>query len=148
MSWAACCANKQMQDMFFGESSNMMYKDAAKGRREASCQVTLSQCQISEMVSCLSACSLHVCMQSRNVPSRTCTQTEICFWRHGLTPNMLFNTHTSFTIHTHACHHRAALASFFTFPVVNHAENHSVPEPALFIVLPLSSSNAYLSLSH
>ena len=39
MSWAACCANKQMQDMFFGESSNMMYRDAAKGRREASCQV-------------------------------------------------------------------------------------------------------------
>eukprot|EP00281_Chroomonas_sp_CCMP1168_P035536 CAMPEP_0206247206 /NCGR_PEP_ID=MMETSP0047_2-20121206/19684_1 /ASSEMBLY_ACC=CAM_ASM_000192 /TAXON_ID=195065 /ORGANISM="Chroomonas mesostigmatica_cf, Strain CCMP1168" /LENGTH=433 /DNA_ID=CAMNT_0053672711 /DNA_START=57 /DNA_END=1358 /DNA_ORIENTATION=+ len=38
MSWAACCANKQMQDLVFGQSSSMMYKDAAKGRREASCQ--------------------------------------------------------------------------------------------------------------
>jgi hypothetical protein len=38
MSWAACCSNKQMQDMFFGESSGAMFRDAAKGRREACCQ--------------------------------------------------------------------------------------------------------------
>mmetsp|Transcript_62918 Transcript_62918/g.148138 ORF Transcript_62918/g.148138 Transcript_62918/m.148138 type:complete len:433 (-) Transcript_62918:40-1338(-) len=38
MSWAACCSNKQMQDMFFGESSGAMFRDAAKGRREAACQ--------------------------------------------------------------------------------------------------------------
>mmetsp|Transcript_41842 Transcript_41842/g.81821 ORF Transcript_41842/g.81821 Transcript_41842/m.81821 type:complete len:432 (-) Transcript_41842:44-1339(-) len=38
MSWAACCANKQMQDLVFGGSDTSMYRDAAKGRREASCQ--------------------------------------------------------------------------------------------------------------
>jgi len=38
MSWAACCSNKQMQDMFFGESSGAMFKAAAQGRREATCQ--------------------------------------------------------------------------------------------------------------
>ena len=38
MSWAACCSNKQMQDMFFGESSQAMFRAAAAGRREAGCQ--------------------------------------------------------------------------------------------------------------
>ena len=46
MSWAACCSNKQMQDMFFGESSSMMFRDAAKGRREAPCQWCFEQVQM------------------------------------------------------------------------------------------------------
>lgn len=43
MSWAACCANKQMQDLVFGQSNSTMYRDAAKGRREASCQVSADE---------------------------------------------------------------------------------------------------------
>eukprot|EP00960_Hanusia_phi_P066439 766398-Hanusia_phi.AAC.1 len=46
MSWAACCSNKQMQDMFFGESNSAMYRDAAKGRREAACQWCFEHVQV------------------------------------------------------------------------------------------------------
>ena len=46
MSWAACCASKQMQDMVFGQSNSSMYRDAAKGRREASCQVRVFPCRL------------------------------------------------------------------------------------------------------
>jgi hypothetical protein len=46
MSWAACCASKQMQDMVFGQSNSSMYRDAAKGRREASCQVRIFPCRL------------------------------------------------------------------------------------------------------
>jgi len=38
MACGAFCGSKQMQDLFFGESNQAMFKAAAAGRREAGCQ--------------------------------------------------------------------------------------------------------------
>jgi hypothetical protein len=46
MAWAACCSNKQMQDLFFGESNQAMFKAAAAGRREAGCQWCYEHVQV------------------------------------------------------------------------------------------------------
>jgi hypothetical protein len=46
MSWAACCSNKQMQDLFFGESNQAMFRQAAAGRREAGCQWCYEHVQV------------------------------------------------------------------------------------------------------
>jgi hypothetical protein len=50
MSWAACCSNKQMQDLFFGESNQAMFKAAAAGRREAGCQWCYEHVQVPDAV--------------------------------------------------------------------------------------------------
>eukprot|EP00961_Rhodomonas_salina_P303898 3941403-Rhodomonas_salina.9 len=79
MSWAACCSNKQMQDMFFGESSGAMFRDAAKGRREAACQWCYETVQVSccRAHSCLFALALGGDERAFSVPSSNLTQTSI-----------------------------------------------------------------------
>lgn len=56
MSWAACCSNKQMQDLFFGESNQAMFKAAAAGRREAGCQWCYEHVQVPHAVTLFPGC--------------------------------------------------------------------------------------------